>query len=668
MSFLQPWLLYGLPLMALPVIIHLVNRQRHRTVDWAAMRFLLDARRMSTGMARLRQWLILLMRMLIIAGIVLAISRPLAGLWMGGIAGGGNHITGILLDRSASMEQQNRLGGQTKRATALAKLRDSLEKTGRTDRILLIDGMLPRPLEIASTETLAKLPDSGPTSTSASVPAMLEAALDHIEVNQAGQADLWICTDLRVNDWDPSSGRWEPIRARASRVPGLRIFLLAYPEDAQEDYQVRVDRVQRNLQGSRGELLLDFTIRRQGVQAQVKDEIQLEFTVNSTRSAHIFKMETDELKLKGHALPIDPTQEAGWGRISLPADSNLRNNNAYFVYAASPVQKTVVVTGDARLAELVQITASSPRNPALQYEVQHVEPAQVANIDWETTANLVWHAPLPDGLTAQQLRNYVEAGGSALFLPPEQPSGKELFGIRWTRWKDTPTRAGTWRTDSGLLRNTQDGNALPLGQTHIYRHCHLQGEGTPLAQLESGRPLLLQTHLNHGSAWFLATLPQATHSSLARDGISFYVMLHRAITMGAKNLGDARDMEAAHGALAEGGPWSSLDTEANSTLSTQSLHAGAFAENNTSKMTALNRPADEDSPDVLGDDDIAALLEGVEYKRIDDTAGSLRSLTDEIWKIFLFVASLALLAEAFLCLPGRKTDKPNAQTLLPKAP
>ena len=54
------------------------------------MRFLLDARRMSTGMARIRQWLILLMRMLIIAGIVMAISRPLAGLWMGGLAGSGN--------------------------------------------------------------------------------------------------------------------------------------------------------------------------------------------------------------------------------------------------------------------------------------------------------------------------------------------------------------------------------------------------------------------------------------------------------------------------------------------------------------------------------------------------------------------------------------------------
>ena len=127
MSFLQPGILLGLPLLALPIIIHLVNRQRHRTVNWAAMRFLLDARRMSTGMARIRQWLILLMRMLIIAGIVMAISRPLAGLWMGGLAGSGNKETYILLDRSASMEQQNLQSGQSKRATALTKLSNSLD-------------------------------------------------------------------------------------------------------------------------------------------------------------------------------------------------------------------------------------------------------------------------------------------------------------------------------------------------------------------------------------------------------------------------------------------------------------------------------------------------------------------------------------------------------------
>ena len=49
MTFLQPWLLLSLPLVTLPVIIHLINQQRFQSVEWAAMRFLLSARALSRG-------------------------------------------------------------------------------------------------------------------------------------------------------------------------------------------------------------------------------------------------------------------------------------------------------------------------------------------------------------------------------------------------------------------------------------------------------------------------------------------------------------------------------------------------------------------------------------------------------------------------------------------
>ena len=69
MSFLNsPLLLYGWPLIFLPIVIHLINRQRHRTVPWGAMMFLLDAKRLQRSMAKLRYWLIMAMRMLGMAG------------------------------------------------------------------------------------------------------------------------------------------------------------------------------------------------------------------------------------------------------------------------------------------------------------------------------------------------------------------------------------------------------------------------------------------------------------------------------------------------------------------------------------------------------------------------------------------------------------------------
>ena len=48
MIFFQKFILWGLPLVLLPVIIHLINRMRHKPKQWAAMQFLLAATRSST--------------------------------------------------------------------------------------------------------------------------------------------------------------------------------------------------------------------------------------------------------------------------------------------------------------------------------------------------------------------------------------------------------------------------------------------------------------------------------------------------------------------------------------------------------------------------------------------------------------------------------------------
>src|SRR5436190_21510540 len=103
MSFLQPWLLLGLPLIALPIIIHLINQRRFQTIQWAAMMFLLAAYRMARGYSRLRQILIMMFRMLAVAGLFLAVARPLASGWLGLAGGGKADTTLVLLDRSPSM-------------------------------------------------------------------------------------------------------------------------------------------------------------------------------------------------------------------------------------------------------------------------------------------------------------------------------------------------------------------------------------------------------------------------------------------------------------------------------------------------------------------------------------------------------------------------------------
>ncbi|MEC8493703.1 MAG: BatA domain-containing protein, partial [Planctomycetota bacterium] len=77
-GFQNPGLAIGAALCAVPLIIHLLNRQRHRPQEWAAMRFVLAAYRKTRRRVQLENLLLLLARMLAVAALAFAVARPFA--------------------------------------------------------------------------------------------------------------------------------------------------------------------------------------------------------------------------------------------------------------------------------------------------------------------------------------------------------------------------------------------------------------------------------------------------------------------------------------------------------------------------------------------------------------------------------------------------------------
>lgn len=76
MSFLSGHFLIALAAAAGPLIIHLLNRRRYRTLHWAAMDFLREAVHRNRRLLRLRDLLLLALRTAVVALFVLAMSRP----------------------------------------------------------------------------------------------------------------------------------------------------------------------------------------------------------------------------------------------------------------------------------------------------------------------------------------------------------------------------------------------------------------------------------------------------------------------------------------------------------------------------------------------------------------------------------------------------------------
>jgi len=94
---------WGLPLAAAPVVIHLINLLRHRVVDWAAMEFLLASQRKYRTQILLKQLLLLLLRILAIAGLVAMLAQPRWTSALTSLLGGRRTIHVVLLDDSFSM-------------------------------------------------------------------------------------------------------------------------------------------------------------------------------------------------------------------------------------------------------------------------------------------------------------------------------------------------------------------------------------------------------------------------------------------------------------------------------------------------------------------------------------------------------------------------------------
>lgn len=78
MSFLNLALLGGLGAVAVPIIIHLLNRRSAKRVDWGAMRFLLDSLLTRKKRIQLEEALLMAARCLLVAAAALCVARPLA--------------------------------------------------------------------------------------------------------------------------------------------------------------------------------------------------------------------------------------------------------------------------------------------------------------------------------------------------------------------------------------------------------------------------------------------------------------------------------------------------------------------------------------------------------------------------------------------------------------
>jgi hypothetical protein len=233
LSFLAPLLIWGTLLGVIPIIIHLLNRRRFRTVEWAPMRHLKLTIRRNRRRIQIEQLLLLLLRIALPVLLFLLLARPVlnpTGLekWLVG-RGRTSHV--VLVDDSLSMGYAS--GGPPAFHRAREVAGAVIGTANPQDRCTLVAASAPRsPVfhevegtrreELASDALAMDLSD-----THASWPTVLAGVDEVVQSCTYPMRNLTIITDLRKSGW--VSGRSDV--ARRWEEQGVRVRVVDVGDD-----------------------------------------------------------------------------------------------------------------------------------------------------------------------------------------------------------------------------------------------------------------------------------------------------------------------------------------------------------------------------------------------------------------------------------------------------
>jgi hypothetical protein len=210
-GFVNSALLAGLALISVPLIIHLLNRQRHRPLRWAAMRFVLAAYRKTRRRVQMENLLLLLLRMAAIALLALAVARPFTGVKspLAGLTESRRDVV-LVVDGSASTGYRESVETVFEREVTRAREIVRGLDGARGDRVrLILAGAYPRLLSWTSPDQALSMLDTltNPTDETLDLAGAMGEVLKFVREDAAGAGasalEVRLLSDLQRRAFQP---------------------------------------------------------------------------------------------------------------------------------------------------------------------------------------------------------------------------------------------------------------------------------------------------------------------------------------------------------------------------------------------------------------------------------------------------------------------------------
>ena len=577
--FLYPALLTALALIALPILIHLINLFRHRRVEWAAMEFLLASFRKHSKWIRMREALLLLCRICIVALIVLAAAVPLVSDQWGRILGGQKTNLIFLLDDSYSMRARS---GETTcfeqaKSALLQFFADQNISPGQTVTIIAFSKpdapILSAPVDSKLTELLEQtLENTYSTQRDDSPENVLHTAADWVESNKQSAHRIFLISDFRQVNWLSDNGKLsEKLRQEVERLTSLKATVSFIDVSGQSG-----DESRRSAAGL-DRINIGIAALKPGsgtIAAGVPIPMTVEAINHSSTAAKnvSIRLETDGKPLPAaliHNIEPGETGRANFTvsypqggchtiKATLSADG-LDADNERFCVLDVPARVSTLLIGyqprtsdepdpshqpDVRFVQTA-LAPGAPVDTGLACRVENDRFLNAANLDEFKTVYLL-NVRGFSNLAGENLLQWLRKGGTAVvFLGDKTDASswnswvekvEELKELKLSKPQALPPDFLRKRSDLNVFDNPifrifeGEKNAF-LAAVNVNTYYALESpeavEKHTLAQLRNGAPLMVETPIGDGAIVVFLTSAAPTWNNWGKGNPSYIVVLHQ---------------------------------------------------------------------------------------------------------------------------------------------
>jgi hypothetical protein len=198
--FINAGIVAGVSLAALPVILHLFMKQTPKHIIFPALRLIKERQKRSRKKLRVKNWLLLLARMCLLALMALALARPRIDVKAN--IGTGEEPTALafVFDTSLSMSYKER--DRTRLDEAKERAAEVLKKMNDQSRVFIVDGSDPaQPIAQSPAAARKKLDGLTIHSTNRPLNTAVGAAYTAVGGVELPRREVYILTDMAASQW-----------------------------------------------------------------------------------------------------------------------------------------------------------------------------------------------------------------------------------------------------------------------------------------------------------------------------------------------------------------------------------------------------------------------------------------------------------------------------------